>query len=64
MLTLVLPVVRTDGHLTKLKSLPKYLGYIDNQIFLPMVLRCARFVRELRYLTLRARGIIVLVKSN
>ena len=27
-------------------SEPKFLGYIDNQIFLPMVLSCAR---ELRY---------------
>ena len=27
-------------------SEPKFLGCIDNQIFLPMVLRCAR---ELRY---------------
>ena len=35
--------VRTD--VGTIFSEPKFLGCIDNQIFLPMVLRCARFGR-------------------
>ena len=35
--------VRTD--VGTISSEPKFLGCIDNQIFLPTVLRCARFGR-------------------
>ena len=41
-----------DGRLvgSTVTWLPKFLGWVDYQIFLPMVLRFARFVRvELRY---------------
>lgn len=41
---------RVDVHTDRgtIFSQPKFLGYRDNQICLPTVLRCAR-VRELRY---------------
>ena len=41
------PVVRTDGRSGGLTVtwLPKFLGCIDYQIFVPMVLRCARWLR-------------------
>ena len=44
-----MPVVRTDGRSVgrcTITWLPNSLGWVVYQIFLPMVLRCARFVRE------------------
>ena len=37
-----MPVVRTGLRSSDYKSLAKFLGCIDNQIFLPMVLRFTR----------------------
>ena len=39
-----MPVVRTGARIVT--WLPKFLGCIDNQIFLPVVLRRARLVRS------------------
>ena len=44
-----MPVVRTDGRAggrCTVTWLPNFLGWVDYHIFLPMVLRCARFARE------------------
>ena len=44
-----MPVVRTDGRSVgrTVKRLPNFVGWVDYHIFLPMVLRCACFAREI-----------------
>ena len=44
-----MPVVRTDGRLVGRSTvtwLPNFLGWVVYHIFVPIVLRCARFARE------------------
>ena len=44
-----MPVVRTDGRAVgrwAVRWIPNFIGWVVYHIFLPMVLRCARFARE------------------